>query len=61
MAEIETEIAQLGIALADPELFTKDPSGFNATMDKLARLQSELEAAETRWLELEMMKEELES
>jgi ATP-binding cassette subfamily F protein uup len=61
MAAIETEIAKLGVSLSDPALFTRDPAGFNAATDKIARLQSELEAAETRWLELELLKEELES
>ncbi|HEY0421552.1 MAG TPA: ABC-F family ATP-binding cassette domain-containing protein [Acetobacteraceae bacterium] len=62
-ARIETlgrEIARAKAALADPELYTRDPKRFNSTVAALARAESELAAAEERWLELEMLREEVE-
>ena len=48
------------MALGDPELFSKDPAGFDRIQKALAADQSALEAAEEQWLELEMKREELE-
>lgn len=43
--------------LADPELYTKNPVRFAAISADLDALRSELETAETRWLELAAMAE----
>ncbi|WP_033068615.1 ATP-binding cassette domain-containing protein [Thalassospira australica] len=59
MAKLEKEIATLEKALSDSELFTKDPDGFQKKVDRLDAARSELEASEERWLELEMLREEL--
>jgi ATP-binding cassette subfamily F protein uup len=60
MEELERMIAEHGRALTDPDLFTKDPAGFERAQKGLAEAQAELEAAEEQWLELEMKREELE-
>ncbi len=62
-AEIERlqkEISALQTAIADPALYAKDPKSFTDTTTKLSRLQAELSDAEDRWLELEMLRGELE-
>ncbi len=59
MATLEDEIKTLEVALSDSNLFTKDPTGFQKKVDRLDAARSELEASEERWLELEMLREEL--
>ena len=46
-------------ALADPDLYRRDPKDFQAKTNRLGAAQAELDAAETEWLELEMLREEL--
>ncbi len=53
-------IDKLRSALADPDLYTRDPKLFAKGTDALAKAETELAQAEERWLELEMMREELE-
>jgi ATP-binding cassette subfamily F protein uup len=60
MGEMEAKIAKVQEILADPELYARDPARFQKAMDALTQLQTELHAAEERWLELEMLREELE-
>ncbi|WP_134497932.1 ABC-F family ATP-binding cassette domain-containing protein [Microvirga pakistanensis] len=60
MEELEAKIAKVQEILADPELYSRDPARFQKAMDALTQLQAELHAAEERWLELEMLREELE-
>jgi ATP-binding cassette subfamily F protein uup len=60
MSEIEAKIAKVQEILADAELYSRDPARFQKAMDALTALQTELHAAEERWLELEMLREELE-
>ena len=60
MEELEAKIAKVQEILADPELYSRDPGRFQKAMDALTQLQGELHAAEERWLELEMLREELE-
>jgi ATP-binding cassette subfamily F protein uup len=60
MAELEAKIAKIQEILADADLYSRDPARFQKAMDALTQLQSELHAAEERWLELEMLREELE-
>jgi ATP-binding cassette subfamily F protein uup len=59
MSEIEAKMAKIQEVLADPNLYARDPSLFEKASASLAALQTELEAAEHRWLELEMLREEL--
>jgi ABC transport system ATP-binding/permease protein len=56
---LHAEMAALNEALADPDLYTQDPRAFAAKTDRLGAIQAELDAAETEWLELEMLREEL--
>ncbi|MEC9235998.1 MAG: ABC transporter family protein, partial [Pseudomonadota bacterium] len=57
IAGFEEEIETLNKKLADADFYNKDPEGFmNATKD-LDTAKRRLERAETRWLELEEMKE----
>jgi ATP-binding cassette subfamily F protein uup len=56
---LQAEIGQLQAALADADLYRRDARAFNARTARLGAAQAELEAAETEWLELEMLREEL--
>jgi ATP-binding cassette subfamily F protein uup len=56
---LQAEIGGLHQALADPDLYSRDAKAFAARTARLDAAQSELEAAETEWLELEMLREEL--
>ncbi|HEY2034617.1 MAG TPA: ATP-binding cassette domain-containing protein [Rhizomicrobium sp.] len=59
MTTLEKEIALLHETLADSALYTRDPKKFTAASEKLEKAQTELSASEERWLELEMLREEL--
>ena len=50
--EIEAQIARDEAALADPDLYTRDPGKFAALSEGIGKLREEKEAAEMRWLEL---------
>ncbi len=54
------EIARRQNKLADGNLYKKDPKTFTETTAALAKSQSDLAAAEEQWLELEMLRQELE-
>jgi len=54
-------IAKLEEALADPNLYTRDPVTFDKTMKALDKARADLEQAEMEWLELEEKKEGLAS
>ncbi|WP_440958738.1 ABC-F family ATP-binding cassette domain-containing protein [Oceanicaulis sp. LC35] len=58
--KIEATLAKLETELADPTLFTKNPERFNAATKEHARLTDDKAAKEERWLELEMLREEIE-
>ncbi|KWT70054.1 ABC transporter, ATP-binding protein [Hyphomicrobium sulfonivorans] len=60
MAALQTEAKQLGAALADPKLYTRDPNAFAEKSARLAAVEAELSSAEDQWLELEMLREEIE-
>ena len=49
---LETEIAEIESALADPTIFAKDNARALALTARLPQAREELDAAETRWLEL---------
>ncbi|MEK1891364.1 MAG: ATP-binding cassette domain-containing protein [Phyllobacterium sp.] len=57
---LHTEIAALEKKLADPELFARNATLFNKTVDDIAKKRQNLEAHEHEWLELEMLREEIE-
>lgn len=49
---LEKEIAEIERALGDPSLYVKDPVQAARFAERLAPAKEELDAAETRWLEL---------
>ncbi|WP_417840679.1 ATP-binding cassette domain-containing protein [Terasakiella sp.] len=59
MEKLTAEKEKLERAMADPDLFAKSPDKFQKTSDDLSAVQGELDACEERWLELEMLQEEL--
>ena len=60
MAKLQAEIAKQQKLLDDPDLYTKDRKKFDAASAAIAKAQEELAAAEDRWLELEVLREEIE-
>ncbi|MDB5591389.1 ATP-binding cassette domain-containing protein [Enterovirga sp.] len=58
---LTAEIAKLQARLADPALFGRDPAAFEAASTTLAKKAAELETAETEWLDLEILREEIEA
>jgi ABC transport system ATP-binding/permease protein len=53
IAALEVEITVLRTSLLDPDLYIRDPAAFDCTTARFMTAQSELDAAELRWLELE--------
>ena len=60
MEKLEAEIQKLAEKLADADLFTRDRAAFDKANDRLGQAQTQLEALETRWLELEEKREAVE-
>ena len=60
MAKTEADIQARETKMADPGLFSKDPATFNKLAMELENLRSSLTRMEEEWLELEMLREELE-
>ncbi|NNH58799.1 ABC-F family ATP-binding cassette domain-containing protein [Rhizobium laguerreae] len=60
MAKAEAEIAKREQVMADPNLFTRDPAAFNRLAREMEKLRASLTKMEEEWLELEMLREELE-
>jgi len=61
MAKLQADIAKQQTLLDDPELYAKDRKKFDAASAAIAKAHAELDAAEEKWLELEMLREEIES
>ncbi len=59
MASLEKEIASLQRRLSDTALYAKDREAFEQTSAALVKAQNELAEAEHRWLELEILREEI--
>ncbi len=59
--KLTIEIVKLETILADTSLFANDPKTFNKSSTRHARASAEKSAAESRWLEIELLREELES
>jgi ABC transport system ATP-binding/permease protein len=57
---LHKSIAKLQAELTDPDLYRRDPAKFEKTSAALSAKSAELAAAEERWLELEMLREEAE-
>lgn len=60
MAEITAAISKLEDRLADPKFYEKDPKGFAQTIAMIDKERASLASMEEEWLELEMLREELE-
>lgn len=60
METLAEEIAKLEERFADPQLYSKDPELFAKTADLLEKKRAEHSAMEEEWLELELLREELE-
>jgi ATP-binding cassette subfamily F protein uup len=59
IAALQAKARALHDRLDDPGLYARDRQSFDTTSAALAAVQAELAAAEERWLELEMLREEL--
>lgn len=57
--QLERQIADLESALSDPNLYTDDPERFDRLSKELPAKQAEKEIKENQWLELQLLKEEL--
>ena len=60
IAKLQAEIAKQQRHLDDPNLFKKDRRKFDTASDALTKAQKELQEAEDKWLELEVLREEIE-
>ena len=60
IATLGKEIAETETEMASPTLFTKDPTRFAKLAKKLDSKRAELAKAEDEWLELEMLRAEVE-
>jgi ATP-binding cassette subfamily F protein uup len=61
IATLQEKIAALHTKLDDPSLYARDRKAFDQTSATLADAQAELALAEERWLELEILREEIEA
>ncbi len=61
ITHLQAEIAKQQRHLSDPNLYKKDRKKFDAASAALSDAQKELLAAEDKWLELEMLRDEIES
>jgi ATP-binding cassette subfamily F protein uup len=57
--KLEAEITQIEAELADGTLFATNPDAFQKKLDRMEAVRAEAAKAEERWLELEMMRDEL--
>lgn len=60
IARLETKQSELSKSLDDPDLYARDREKFTQLSDALAEVQAALAAAEERWLELEILRGEIE-
>jgi ATP-binding cassette subfamily F protein uup len=60
IAKLQAEIAKQQRHLDDPNLYRKDRKKFDSASDALTKAQKELQQAEDKWLELEVLREEIE-
>src|SRR5690606_34090112 len=60
MEEAAFRIRELEARLSDPALYAQDPAGYGELAAALEAVRAGLSAMEEEWLELEMLREELE-
>jgi ATP-binding cassette subfamily F protein uup len=58
--KLHATLAALRRALSDPTLYARDVAAFVRYSKELAAAERELAAAENEWLELEMLREDIE-
>ena len=61
MQDIRKRMERLRVSLDDPALYTRDPARFSRESEAFAKAEAELAQSEERWLELEILREEVES
>jgi ABC transport system ATP-binding/permease protein len=61
IADLRSRSARLQDALSDADLYARDPKTFAQTTEAMAQIITELAAAEDAWLELEILREEIET
>ena len=59
IAELRAETKRLQAKLSDTLFYARDRAGFEAVTGSLGDLQRKIAAAEERWLELELLREEI--
>jgi ATP-binding cassette subfamily F protein uup len=60
IAALQADLRRLQDRLGDPQLYARDRKAFTDASEALSATQAQLAAAEERWLELEMLREEIE-
>jgi len=60
IAKLQAEIAKQQRILDDPDLYKKNRKKFDSASDALTKAQKELQEAEDKWLDLEVLREEIE-
>jgi ABC transport system ATP-binding/permease protein len=58
--ELQAEVVRWQARLADPDLYARDPASFARASQGFEKATQALAAAEERWLELELLREEIE-
>ena len=58
--EAQAKLAKIEAEMADPALFAKNPDGFAARAKTHHALKAGIEAMESEWMELEILREEIE-
>lgn len=61
IAEAEEKALKIETKMAGADFFTKDPDGFAKSAEELEKIKADMATWEEEWLELEMLREELES
>jgi len=60
IAALQAKVRDLHERLDDPSLYARQRQAFDQASAALAATQTELSAAESKWLELELLREEIE-
>ncbi|MEQ1756272.1 MAG: ATP-binding cassette domain-containing protein [Micropepsaceae bacterium] len=58
---LHSEIQELKAQISDPGFYKRSASAFNEATQKLEKLATELSVSEDRWLELELLREQLDN
>ena len=61
ISDAEGKIKKIESELSDPMLYTNDPAKFSALTDELSSLKDKVDEYETKWLEINMIAEQINS